>query len=575
MNIKAQRSNKDKPVEEDTYATAKRERQEHVNAILHSPSNKKIVVSGPGTGKTHLFKSILEGKKKTLTLTFVNTLVEDLSLELCGLSDVRTLHSFALTELNNATGKSIKVFPKLSEVIKEDARILLNEAIDFDHLFHNRDDENKHIVFYRKRKNYYGHYGFSDIVFAAVRYFEENSNNIPTFGQVVVDEFQDFNTLEVSLIELLAKKSPILLAGDDDQALYESLKSASSKHIRQRHCHTTSGYAAFDLPYCSRCTRVIVEATNDIITGAVKHGYLSSRISKPFRYFDDEKKDKDSEDNPQLIYSQLFARQIPWFIQTRIFEIAEEVRGKFSVLIISPTKIQCRSIVDALKNNGFEGIRFVEKKDRDEPTLLDGLKLLLKDKECNLGWRIVSKDLFEPTDFEAVLKATDKGDAKHFSELIEVDQKREVSQMLTILRAVRDGKQTQDETELADLLKKVDFDAYEMARDCLKDEIKLYVPRIANPGIRKTPITATTIQGSKGLDADYVFITHFDDQYFIKHKDKSKVSDQDICSFLVTLTRARREVFLISSDTTKMPLFLKWIDRKRIRQIKAPDKPTP
>jgi len=213
MNIKAQRSNKDKPVEEDTYATAKRERQEHVNAILHSPSNKKIVVSGPGTGKTLLFKSILEGKKKTLTLTFVNTLVEDLSLELCGLSDVRTLHSFALTELNNATGKSIKVFPKLSEVIKEDARILLNEAIDFDHLFHNRDDENKHIVFYRKRKNYYGHYGFSDIVFAAVRYFEENGiiNDLkeclkPTSPGLAENPFNTVNDLiSVWLTEELSK----------------------------------------------------------------------------------------------------------------------------------------------------------------------------------------------------------------------------------------------------------------------------------------------------------------------------------------------------------------------------------
>ena len=379
--------------------------------------------------------------------------------------------------------------------------------------------------------------------------------------------------LEVSLIDLLATKNPILLAGDDDQALYESLKSASSKHIRQRHDDSASGYAPFVLPYCSRCTRVIVEATNDVITGATRDGYLTSRITKPFRYFDDEKKDRVSEDNPQLIYSQVYARQIPYFIQTRIPEIAEEVRDKFSVLIISPTKKQCRFIVGALKNKGFEGIRFVEKKDKDEPTLLDGLTLLLKDKKCDLGWRIVAKVLFKPTDFEALLKVTDKGDTKHFSELIEADLKREVAKMLTILRAVKNGRQSQDETELVDFLKKVGFDAYEMARDCLKEEIKSFAPRIANLGIRKTPITATTIQSSKGLDADYVFITYFDDQYFIRHKDKSKVSDQDICNFLVVLTRARRKMFLISSDTTKMPLFVKWIDKKCIRHMETLKKP--
>ena len=103
---------------------------------------------------------------------------------------------------------------------------------------------------------------------------EKDKNNIPDFTQVLVDEFQDFNTLEVSLIDLLAEKSPVLLAGDDDQALYESLKNANPKHIRQRHSETDSGYTPFCLPYCSRCTRVIVEAINDIIEGAKKEGHL-------------------------------------------------------------------------------------------------------------------------------------------------------------------------------------------------------------------------------------------------------------------------------------------------------------
>jgi len=71
------------------YEIADSERKKYVDAILNSPSNKNIVVAGPGTGKTHLFKMILEGKKDTLTLSFINALVEDLSLELCGISDVK------------------------------------------------------------------------------------------------------------------------------------------------------------------------------------------------------------------------------------------------------------------------------------------------------------------------------------------------------------------------------------------------------------------------------------------------------------------------------------------------------
>ena len=90
----------------------------------------------------------------------------------------------------------------------------------------------------------------------------------------------------------------------------------------------------------------------------------------------------------------------------------------------------------------------------------------------------------------------------------------------------------------------------------------------SNPGIRKIDITATTIQRSKGLAADYVFITHFDDQFFIKAKDKNMVDDQDICNFLVALTRARKKVFLISSDKTKKkPVFFHWIDKNRIQIV--------
>jgi superfamily I DNA/RNA helicase len=572
MNIRSQGSISDNTAQTGKYAIAEREREKHIDAILNSPSSRKIVVGGPGTGKTHLFESILKGKRGTLTLTFVNALVEDLSLEFCGLSVVRTLHSFARGIMKKATQRGIDVFPKLSKVIKEDARILLNEDIDFDHLFHNRTAENRHIEFYKKRKNYYKHYGFSDIIFAAVRLLEQDRGKIPKFSQVLVDEFQDFNALEVGLIDLLAEKSPILLVGDDDQALYESLKSASARHIRQRHSGEDSGYAAFCLPYCSRCTRVIVDAVDDIIRGAKEHGYLAGRICKPFRYFESEEKDRDSNANAKLTYAQLFHAKIPWFIQKCIEEIAEQVRDKFTVLIISPTNVLCKCIAEALNDKGFKSVQLMEKEDTKEPTLLDGLKLLLRDRNCNLGWRIVAKEVLEDTDFATLLKESDKDNAKRVSNLIAGDQKGKVTQMLRVLRALRDRNQIQDETELAGLLKKLGHDPYARAKDNLKDEIKscrpgALEPSACKPEVTKIPITTTTIQKSKGLEADYVFMTHFDDQYFIKHRDKSKVSDEDICKFVVVLTRARRKVFLISSDTKRRPLLLNWIDKRRICEV--------
>ena len=43
----------------EKYDKAKEERKKHVDAVLKSQSKKKIVVAGPGTGKTHLFKEVL------------------------------------------------------------------------------------------------------------------------------------------------------------------------------------------------------------------------------------------------------------------------------------------------------------------------------------------------------------------------------------------------------------------------------------------------------------------------------------------------------------------------------------
>lgn len=225
-------------------------------------------MAGPGTGKTFLFKKVLNGKTKTLTLSFVNSLVDDLSLELYGISEVRTLHSFGRSELSKILKKEVNIYSKLPAIIREDFQILTGGDIEFDVLFHERDDSNPNLAFYEARRNYYNYYGFADVIHAAVKAFEADNNNVPSYEQVLIDEFQDFNKLEVSLIDLLAEKSPILLAGDDDQALYEFLKNASAHHIRLRHRDEMPEYASYNLPFCARCPEVVVEATNDLINAA-------------------------------------------------------------------------------------------------------------------------------------------------------------------------------------------------------------------------------------------------------------------------------------------------------------------
>jgi hypothetical protein len=543
------------------YEEAKNERDQYIQKVLSSCSAKKVVVAGPGTGKTYLFKKILEGKGKSLTLTFVNTLVEDLSLELHGLSEVRTLHSFARSLLKQLwKRRTINVFPRLPYLIGEDCHLLTGEKVNFDKIFHTRDDGNHHIEFYKRRKRYYDDsYGYPDIVFAAVRYLEEHPETIPAYEQIVVDEFQDFNQLEVSLIDLLGRESPVLLAGDDDQALYD-FKHADCKHIRARHDGDYPEYEAFNLPFCSRCTRVVVDAANDIVTGARGNGLLGGRIEKPYRYFDESEKDATSSKFDTITYTQRFATQFAWFIGTKIGEMADSIRGKFTVLVISPTKVQARKVATALRKKGFQRVEFAERADGDL-CLLDGLKALLENRSSNLGWRIVVGELMKDRlgDLKILLEKSNREDALPIQALISPEDRKTTRQMLGVLRKVRDGTPINEAGFV--LLEKIGVEPHRMGLEALSDELSS-AGQVVSPGLRQLPISVTTVQGSKGLSADVVFVTHFDDRLFIT---RSGMTDRDVCSFLVALTRTKKKAFLMSSQR-KCPTFLQWIDAKRISQ---------
>jgi hypothetical protein len=52
----------DKAVQGDKYAIAHRERQKYVDAVVGARTDKKLVVAGPGTGKTYLFTAVLQDK---------------------------------------------------------------------------------------------------------------------------------------------------------------------------------------------------------------------------------------------------------------------------------------------------------------------------------------------------------------------------------------------------------------------------------------------------------------------------------------------------------------------------------
>ena len=81
---------------------------------------------------------------------------------------------------------------------------------------------------------------------------------VDSFQLVLVDKYQDFNALEAGIIDVLAETNPIVIAGDDDQALYSQLRDASWDHIRL--LNNAGDYEVHKLPFCMRCPKVVVDA---------------------------------------------------------------------------------------------------------------------------------------------------------------------------------------------------------------------------------------------------------------------------------------------------------------------------
>lgn len=83
--------------EDEPQSAEEAELRAVIEAVLSSPSDKRLVIGRPGTGKTTLFRQLLElapgEPDQRIVLTFINNPKDDLEDDLGGLAQVFTLHS--------------------------------------------------------------------------------------------------------------------------------------------------------------------------------------------------------------------------------------------------------------------------------------------------------------------------------------------------------------------------------------------------------------------------------------------------------------------------------------------------
>ena len=293
--IQSLRSTLDSLVEDDrtTY------RNQNASAIAQNDATKFLIVSGPGTGKSYLFLNRIDNwyqkdnDANVFVTSFVRKLVADLQNDIETdekLTDeqkskitVYTLHKFArsIVEKNHGTTKW-QFRPHLRIIGQHWKEIVWRDVLTFypnidrevyawkkfEEQLHNssfeESDEWKELqTTYFKLCQFYNAAGFSDLILRARKALAErtdlNGNNY-----FIIDEYQDFNLAEEALInQLVDNPKGLLVVGDDEQVLYENLKSGKPTLLRNLYRNTD--YANGMLPFCGRSSYHITNVADHFI----------------------------------------------------------------------------------------------------------------------------------------------------------------------------------------------------------------------------------------------------------------------------------------------------------------------
>jgi len=310
----------------DALDTAGREeyRNQNASAIAQHEAVKFLIASGPGTGKSHLFLNRInhwykqDVQAKVLVTSFVRKLVADLQNDIDvddQLSDEQkknitasTLHKFArsIVEKNHGTtewrfqhhfriiGQSWK------DVVWSDVLVFYPALLEkyayawkkFEEQLHNADfDESSEWQnlkeTYFKLCQFYNVAGFADLILRAKDALVENTE-LNESNYFIIDEYQDFNSSEDSLInQLVSEPKGLLVVGDDEQVLYEKLKSGKPTLIRN--LYQNNNYANGMLPFCGRSSFYITKSAGHFIQQH-REAECIEKIYLPIRTSDDNPK---------------------------------------------------------------------------------------------------------------------------------------------------------------------------------------------------------------------------------------------------------------------------------------------
>jgi AAA domain/UvrD-like helicase C-terminal domain len=542
-------------------------RAQNLERVLSSDARHKVIVAGPGTGKSFTFKRVLDRMEgPVLVLSFLNMLVVDLERSLGDRAVVRTFHAYCrgLLQHMDVPGitRGVDYFPNFQAIIDEDIQLIRDSVPDdgVERSLMHLDDTDGLATAALGIGNYYDAVGHTDSVYRVHLALTAEPRQVPILSQILVDEYQDFSLLEASLIYQLSTQSPTLIAGDDDQALY-SFRHASADYLRDLVNGGT--YQRFELPFCTRCTQVLVDATHRVVEHAQQIGLLGNRIDKQYICYLPEKR-AVSEQYPVIRHvnctvERNSAPYICRFVAQEIGRIdasdiaVSHAEGNPTVLVIAPSQFG-RRIYDHLRNARMPNVGLASR----QPTaieILDGYKRLAEDERSRLGWRLVLHTVHPPGWQDAVRRALLED--LELVDLLPQEFRDLHLSIVALLRVVLQGEELPKD-ELGKL-----GAATGLPLSALRRHLGLEMGELEPELDQDAPrILITTLSGAKGLQAEHVFVVGVNEGHF--PRVNSAPREDEVCQLLVALTRARRSCTLVScghfgGQLLRQSVFIRWL----------------
>lgn len=559
-------------------------RDENRKAVAENKSEKLLIVSGPGTGKTLLFLDrikywfITHPDAKVFVTSFVRKLVEDLDDRIKKdkkLTDeqrkritVSTLHTLARSIVEKNRGTSEWPFKTYFKIIagKSWEELIWGDVLAYypnlnkngtylwenfrEQLYNNEFKQSKE---WKQLKHkyfelckFYNAAGFADLIIRARIALEEN-NKLNENNIFVIDEYQDFNLAEEDLIQQLLKNSRgILIVGDDDQVLYEKLKCGRATLIRE--LYKNKNIAKAMLPFCSRSnyhiTKVVahfIQQFNDI-----------ERIEKiflPLELKQDVPKVKIiacAAPSSAVDYIEKFIKDYKNQIVERKTKLESgEVKDAF-LLILTPTKGIAFYDKNGEKVHQLIADYKVETREYSEEyyKVLNYYSLANHPKDNFLFRKVLFYEGCTSEQVHELLVKASQGNID-FCDLSEEEIKM-ILDLCEHIKSIIDDTQNSIDEKIKSLQKYISINDRNFLkkdleyRDIKKDELESIEEKDGDlKEIRRmNAIEIITIVGSKGLSADHVIILGFDD---INMKKITKNA------FYVAMARPRKSLHIVTS----------------------------